>query len=728
MRRSYLPWVLAVSGVGVAFLIALRFNWAEQSTPSSVSPRETATPTGPPQTGRSDGAVSALATADDGVVIDESHYFANFTYLETENRVYAGSTYRQAGRNDLPAADLLQRRQFYVAPLPEIDYDAFRTAFKNPLPLPPVKPASDELKLVTLSVPLLSAERRAVAATAVNRLHSANLSPQVNVALLPYRSVRVSLLTPGGPRVVGVCSDGEVRDHRLRLQLVGTQAELNAMLQDPRLECEFTTGGYRLKQNVLTVSLDTFVRQGFHHFLTGRADFESWKKTQFASGSVGFGIGPLFIRTSPSGGEAKAGLKNAVSRKQVVEVAQAATQYMTITGWVEYPSMEPAGAPKLGEQMALQLLTRATTIRTDIKTELEKKTGDTIDVVIKGDLSPDVLAQLGQELKQRNKTELKLNVPGPAAGGATDGGKGVAEPVVEEKRDSEDDITWDTKDVGGTKVIVPKTVRVYQFSDLAFADLFRYTQSDIQATAYAAGRPRAVPVLFTRRSLGRQEVRRITETVRRRAADGKELKLKGDGKMDTSSGKVLVDFKTATSSTPTEIQLKVTFTAKRTDDGDAEFSGVETFVFKIADGERVVRLNGERELAYKQEARFEVRPPRPPGPGPGLLPVAPGVYATELRFAPDAAKGPTFFSLTRVNHTDTKSEGTLDLGGSHLRSFTLYIDDPDHRNNKDGRVSRAVGYDLQLDIPYLVELEANRVDRVEPLNEHHLLGRSEKLK
>lgn len=229
------------------------------------------------------------------------------------------------------------------------------------------------------------------------------------------------------------------------------------------MHAEFALSGFSVKQNILSLALNRFLLMGFHHFLTGDANWEDLQQYGNSSDHVGVNLGPLSLGGSSDGGYVKATRSSFVSRNQVKQAVETSTEALTGAEWVEIKSNQ-ASLETLQKQMIDDLLSRASTV--DVAFDSQNKSLVATDPNIQMDLTPDQITKLGNWVKNKweAKNDRKVTV------------KGVPVEVNTETKDDED-ITWQRE---GT-AIIPKSVRLYRFSNSSFSKLvtrqFIYTEA-----------------------------------------------------------------------------------------------------------------------------------------------------------------------------------------------------------------------------------------------------------
>jgi len=620
----------------------------------------------------------------------------------TQNYIY----FSQSDYDQVNQRKDLNRVIFYLAPLPEIDtVELKRNA--NAAQKIEVESAGKKvvLKQVKLpGIPLLTDERILAAVREINGHYKlkgeAAVSPE-QIRLAPYRSLEVIARSKSGPTLGTARVDYTQGQERFfRIDLVGTDDELKQFVEDPTFTVRFQSHGYIPKINELNVSLQLFFNEGFHHFLTGEADFKAWQKASTSNNAKGISLPPyLFKRSSNGEYEASQGLKSWVTRDQALEVISAFTTYIRVSRIIEFKDTTLVNITQDITKALLQEKDKATVFFRANVDQGNKITFHVLD----HDLAPDLLADIGQKTILKNKAELNKNVS--VTCGGTDKGTTAK---VDQKSDNDDTLEFDTKGSGTNKIFVPKSIKLYQVALNSLASTMKWDVKDIRMT-FVNNVPQSTPCLY----VGYQHKTMRAVLKHNRRVNGKELKLvDGDHCIGIADGEPAdISFQTTTSHSKHTIDIRIEFMVKETND-ETTYKANEIVSFPVGDEWEVVGLEGKPTMSYAvtnqklliREKSFKHNFVH--GVYNFVHEVVREVNASEIQFTRNEKGDPGTYIPTLANPKNTRGGGPLskalapvDLKGTHLNSFILKLDTSDSGGKKEV-VAAAIGYDLEFDIPY----------------------------
>lgn len=391
-------------------------------------------------------------------VIDDGFEIASVTYRGVQQPILLSKRAVTQGLD----AQQLRSYTFYVRPNLIVSRDEIEKAFEDKKHAG--KLGAEDVWTMRFKVTFLDDELRAQAAEQINHVKAGAGVTAKNIAMVPYRYLEINALTDQGPIRLGSVPDlapGTTvatlsgRPVDLTVQLSGPTDFLQRFTKEPRLEGRFRAKGFSVQQNITTFGLGQFVKLGYHQFLTGDAkwnDRTTYKAA--AAGATASLFGLVNVGASGAAGAVTAEKTSFVSRDQVREITSQFLTDMQVVQWKEFQSEQPA----LIKEMVTQLLSSAKEFDAEIV-----KSGDklVIDPAIEKDIAPDVYTSLNAKVNSLVKAPT-----GP-----------TTEKAAPDTQGGEVSFTD-----AGNGVVVPKTIRLYQFNQASFARFASLSHIENKAT------------------------------------------------------------------------------------------------------------------------------------------------------------------------------------------------------------------------------------------------------
>jgi hypothetical protein len=399
---------------------------------------------------------------DDGVIIDDTHTLGVFSYLKKQRGIYVTKNFKIA--NPLINPDTRQVRSpsemkfhgftYYVKPDLLIDQDALTQAIGTRQPAG--QKNGQPLYTITFPADIIADDIKREAAKQIILLFPNAGVDLRRIAVIPPQRLKLFIWVDGQPvEAASADNTGNVSE-RITVRLTAPEATLSALANDARVEVQYTMTGYRVQQNVLVGELHYLVRANLHRNLFGPASFEIIRKHREDLSKAGISLGIIDLGGSSRGIEDTLGLRSAVTRNVLRFLAHEALQVIKFHGWMEIPG-EQAQFDKRRDELVDKLRGLAQEIHKEIEV---KNFGKANEEYYNPDLAPDLLGELKALVHAIRDDSYKEDAKFTYQG-------------IEAKRDlhtiQKDDVDWKTE-IGptGTKIVVPKSVRVYDFSKTDF--------------------------------------------------------------------------------------------------------------------------------------------------------------------------------------------------------------------------------------------------------------------
>jgi hypothetical protein len=592
---------------------------------------------------------------EDGVIINDTYSIAELSYAGTQRPIYVSKNFKIAHGLTPPKDTDLSRYTFYVSPYLLVAEEALLEASNNR-----VKMSDNQWSMHFEAATIDKGVKEAAAQAILARYPNSRITVG-NIALITPRRLGVIALTGGKVYVFSEPLKLVRVEEKIPVYIKGDKALLDALVDaEATLTVRYQMAGYRvLSQDVLHFYSAALVNIGYHHFLTGAAKFELLAEhrkhgTRLDISGV---LGPGVKDNTVQGGD-KTHIKSSVTRNQVRQVVEAASEYTTTHLWTENQRPDEK-LPEYRTRLLDDLLRRAQAREVKINREWAETTG------MKGiapDLAPDQLTDLRTKVNERWKKDNQMKVSGEY--------EGFKASVDASKRD-DDGIDWDWGAKG--TVTVPKSILVYQFNEAAFQDIVQGYHANSQAR-WSVTADVEEPVIFTRNipavtatdTLKGHVRRTVTDSqttgnVARITAPGAGLVHKrGDRDVDSKGGhKTTVQFWTTTRFTDDAAAVEVYYRVQEEVSDWTEFAGAETYQLKRTKGLRIITRDPTGDVRKEQSEEGKFR------------------------------------TLDNVVGGD----------GKYVRNVKLLVDSPEDND------SPFVGYEFDFEIPCTVEMEPARVER-----------------
>lgn len=460
------------------------FSLIPQLKASEPPPAAPPAPSGKPLAeDRRDGSVSATnwpkgnaldPVPDDGVIVDDTHAIDWFDYLDKQRPIYVTKNFKVMNPLIDPQTQQVRGAQamqfdgynFFVKPDLILSQENLDAAFaaKKTAGTQDGKPAFE----MVFEARIVDDHLKRYAAAKLNATFpNAKVTPE-RIQVIPPKGLKlyvwigdtaVELISPAG-------ANGNVAQ-TIKIRITGSEELLKSVKDDARLEIRYTVSGYRVKQNISVGMLQYFVRANFHKVMVGDAKYEAISEHGQTLMRAGLDLGIISIGGSSRGIENKYTRNTQVTRNIVRHAATQCNEVIKFHRWMEMPEDKESFDARCKE-LTDHLLALAK------QTEIEVKVADLAkpDQLVAKDVRPDVLGELSGRVKAINNEQRDKKTEVEYAG--------VKASVDKKKRD-ENDVEWEEKTgPTGTKIYVPKSIRVYDFSQVDFSRVAQQTVVDSQ--------------------------------------------------------------------------------------------------------------------------------------------------------------------------------------------------------------------------------------------------------
>jgi hypothetical protein len=592
---------------------------------------------------------------EDGVIINDTYSIAELSYAGTQRSIYVTKNFKVDHGLTPPPDKSFKSYTFYVSPFLLVPEEALLEASKNR-----VKGADNQWSMHFEAAIIEKGVKEAAVKAILSRYPKSEVTEN-NIALINPKRLSVVALRGDKSYVFSEPLKTVRVEEKIPVFVKGDQELLDALADaEATLMVRYQMAGYRVvSQDVLSFYSAALVNIGYHHFLTGAADFKllAEHRQQGKRLDISGLLGPGLKDSKVEGGD-KATVKSSVTRNQVRQVVEAASEYTTTHLWTESQSPD-ANLPNYRTKILDDLLRRAQAR----EVKIDREWGETAGMKgIAPDLTPDQLTELRTNVKERWKKDNELKVTG-----TYEKFKGE----VDAKKRDDDGIDWDWGAKG--TVTVPKSILVYQFNNAAFQNIVQGYHANSQAR-WAVTSDIEEPVIFTKNIPPVTETETLKGHVRRTVTDSQTsgnvarvtpagaglVHRRGDRDVCSKGGhRTTVQFWTTTKFTNDVASVEVYYRVQEEDDDWTEFAGSETYELKRTKGLRITTRDPTGDVRKEQSEKGQFR------------------------------------TLNNV----------VGGAGKYVQNVRLLVD------SDDGDDGPHVGYEFDFEIPCTVEIEPARVER-----------------
>lgn len=416
----------------------------------------------PPSKWPTTPAVDPVPKPDDGVIVDDTHAIAWFEHLDKQRPIYASKSFKIANplidpvsnKARLASATQFGGFQFWVKPDLILDQGQLEAAYAAKKPTGK-QDGKDQFEMAFEGRIIDEFVKKKAAATLNELFPNAGVTAE-RIKVIPPRGL--SLYVWVGDRPVELSGplppSGQVSEV-VRVKVKGTDEALKNIRDDARLEIRYTVSGYRVKQNISVGMVQLFARAAFHKVMIGDASYEALSRHRQELTSGGLDLGVVRFGGQERGIDNTYKRDTKVTRNVVKFAATQCNEVIRTHNWLEMPADRSAFDAKC-EDLTKNLLARAKELRVEVNVPNLAKPEE----LVAKDVRPDVLGELSATVKAKNHVKRDKEVKGEYEG---------VKASVDKKYLDEDDVTWEEKTgPTGTKITVPKTIRVYDFSEVDF--------------------------------------------------------------------------------------------------------------------------------------------------------------------------------------------------------------------------------------------------------------------
>jgi hypothetical protein len=543
------------------------------------------------------------AADEDGVIINDTYSIAELSYAGTQRPIYVTKNFKATYGVTPPPDKDLSSHTFYVSPFLLVPEEALLEAYKNR-----AKESGNQVSMHFEAATIEKGVKEAAVLAILARYPKSGVTVS-NIALINPKRLSVVALRGDKTYIFSEPLKTVRVEEKIPVFVKGDKELLDALVDaGASLMVRYQMAGYRVvSQDVLSFYSAALVNLGYHHFLTGAAKFEllAEHKQQGTRLDISGVLGPG-LKASDVEVRDKATINSSVTRNQVRQVVEAASEYTTTHLWTESQSPD-ANLPNYRTKILDDLLRRAQAREVKISREWGETAG------MKGiapDLTPDQLTELRTKVNERWKKDNELKVTGTYE-------KFTAE--VDAKKRDDDGIDWDWGAKG--TVTVPKSILVYQFNNAAFQDIVQGYHANSQAR-WTVTSDIDEPVIFTKNIPPVTEIETLRGHVRRTVTDSQTtgnvarvtppgaglVHRRGDRDVHSKGGhRTTVQFWTTTQFTNDLASVEVYYRVQEEEHDWTEFAGAETYQLKRTKGLRITTREPTGDVRKEQSERGQFR-------------------------------------------------------------------------------------------------------------------------